>query len=327
MWLVRICHCMRKWLLPVCSVAVAGLIVAQEADTVLKIDVNVVNVLFSVHDKRGGLIGNLTKEDFTVAEDGKPQTIKYFTRETDLPLTLGLLVDVSKSQERLIGEERQVASEFFSKVLRQKDMAFLISFGAEAELLQDSTNSAKLLRAGLDNLRLSGGVGGFHPGPVPTVSQPRGTIMFDAVSLAATEQLRREVGRKAVVLITDGVDQGSRYTRSEAIDAAHRADAIIYSIQYIDPMFYSGGFFGGGGDGDLKKMSEETGGRMFRVDRKHTLDSIFKDIQDEMRSQYAIGYTPTNPARDGAFRKLEIRVAQKDLKAQARKGYFAGGEQ
>ncbi len=316
----RISKCMRKWLLPGCAVALAGWLVAQDTDTVLKVDVDVVNVLFSVHDKRGGLIGDLQKEEFTVMEDGKQQAIKYFTRETNLPLTLGLLVDVSGSQERLIPEEREAASQFFTKVLREKVMAFLISFGAEAELLQDSTSSAKLLKSALSGLRLSGGVGGFHPGPVPTISQPRGTILYDAVTLAANDQLRKEVGRKAIILITDGADQGSRYSVRDAIEAAHKADAIIYSIEYIDPAFRGYGF---GGGGDLKKMSDETGGRLFRVDRKHTLDTIFKDIQDEMRSQYAIGYTPANATKDGTFRKLEIKIARKDLKAQARKGYYA----
>jgi VWFA-related protein len=315
---------MRKLAFCLPAVLCLGALIAQEAETVLKVDVNVVNVLFSVRDKKGALVPGLQKEDFTVLEDGKEQTIKYFTRENDLPLTLGLLVDVSGSQRNLIGVEKQAATEFFSKVLRPKDMAFLISFGAEAELLQDSTNSVKLLRAGLDALRENSGVGGFHPGPVPTISKTRGTILYDAVYLAADEKLKNEVGRKAIVIITDGVDMGSRQTLREAIDAAHRADAIIYSIQYMDQSAYGyGGFgYGGGGDGDLKKMSEETGGRMFRVDRKHTLDDIFRDIQEEMRTQYSIAYTPAENKNEG-FRKHEIKTPKKDLKVQARKGYFA----
>ena len=311
---------MKKLALALPAVVCLGIVLAQEAETVLKVDVNVVNVLFSVRDKKGTLIGNLQKDDFTVAEDGKQQTIKYFTKETDLPLTLGLLVDVSGSQRNLIGVEKQAAGEFFSKVLRPKDMAFLISFGTEAELLQDSTNSVRMLRAGLDNLRENSGFGGFQPGPVPTISKQRGTILFDAVYLAATEKLKSEVGRKAIVLITDGVDMGSRQTVREAIDAAHRADTIIYSIQYLDYGAYGG--FGGGGDGDLKKMSEDTGGHMFRVDRKHTLDDIFRDIQEEMRTQYAIGYVPNGDDKVTGFRKLEIKTVKKDLKVQARKGYF-----
>jgi VWFA-related protein len=316
---------MRKLALCLPVVVCLGALLAQEAETVLKVDVNVVNVLFSVRDKKGALIPDLTKDDFTVFEEGKQQTIKHFTRETDLPLTLGLLVDVSGSQRNLISVEKDAATQFFSKVLRPKDMAFLISFGAEAELLQDSTNSVKLLRAGLDGLRENSGVGGFHPGPVPTISKTRGTILYDAVYLAADEKLKSEVGRKAIVLITDGVDMGSRQTLREAIDAAHRADTIIYSIQYLDQAAYGygmGGFGYGGGDGDLKKMSEETGGRMFRVDRKHTLDEIFREIQEEMRSQYSISYTPSESKTSG-FRKIELKTVKKDLKVQARKGYFA----
>ena len=293
---------------------------SEEPPPVIQVDVDIVNVMFSVRDKKNALVGNLDKDDFTVKEDGKEQTIKYFARESDLPLTLGVLVDVSKSQENLIEIEKRAADQFFQQVLRQKDMAFLISFGAETELLQDLTNSPKLLRRGLDELRLNAGAGGIHPGPVPTSSKPRGTLLHEAVYLASNEKLRREVGRKAIIVITDGVDQGSRVSLNEAIEAAHKADAIIYSIYYVDPGFY-GGFFGG--DGALKKMSEETGGRVFEVSRKNTLPDIFRQIQEEMRSQYAIGYSSTNPNRDGGFRKIEIRTQNRDLKVQARKGYYA----
>ena len=289
----------------------------------ITVDVDVVNILASVHDKRGSLVANLNKDDFTVLEDGKPQTIKYFDRETDLPLTIGLLVDVSRSQENLIGIERSAASQFFSKVLRKKDEAFLISFGEESELLQDYTGSPRLLQEGLNQLRVSSGVGGLHPGPVPTASQPRGTVLYDAVYLAAKEKLRSEVGRKAIVLITDGVDQGSRLTRSQAIEEAQKSDAVIYSIYYVDPSAYGPFGGGGGGEGELRRMSDETGGRVFKVDRKHTLDDAFQELQDEMRSQYAIGYTATNEVKDGSYRRLEVRMANKDLKAQARKGYYA----
>ena len=298
----------------------------QEQPPAIKVDVDVVNLLCSVRDKKGALIANLTQDDFEVFEDGKRQQIRYFTRETDLPLTIGLLVDVSVSQEGLIEIERRAASQFFSQVLGKKDVAFLISFGAEAELLQDFTNSQRLLRAALDQLRLSASVGGIHPGPVPTASRPRGTILFDAVYLAASEKLRGEVGRKVIILLTDGVDQGSRVKLQEAMESAQKADAIIYSVYYSDPGFYRGrygGFPFGMSDGDLRRMSEETGGREMKVDRRRPLEDIFKEIQTEMRSQYAIGYTPANPAKDGSFRRIEIRPRGKDLKVQARKGYYA----
>jgi VWFA-related protein len=299
------------------------ILLAQD-DKVLKVDVDVVNLFFTVREKKGQLVGNLNKEDFTASEDGKQQTIKYFTRESDLPLTIGLLVDVSGSQRNLIEVERHAASQFFSQVLRPKDMAFLISFGPEAELLQDYTNSVKLLKAGLDGLKASSDVGGLMPGPVPTASHPRGTILYDTVYLASHDQLANQVGRKALVLITDGMDQGSRYKIDQAIEAAQRADAIIYSIYYVDRMAYGGPFSGMGvSDSYLKKMSEETGGRMMKVDNKNTLQNIFDQINQELRSQYSIGYTPTNPSSNGGFRHIDIKVAQKDLKVQARKGYYA----
>src|SRR5579862_3973758 len=299
---------------------------AQDEPTI-KLDVSLVNILCSVRNKSNGLVGNLEKGDFQIFEDGKQMDIKYFTRETDLPLTIGLLVDTSKSQERLLDIEKRAASQFFSKVLRKKDLAFLMQFGAEAELLQDETNSPKLLLDGLNQLRPSVPVGGLHPGPVPTQQSQAGTILFDAVYLAANEKLKGEVGRKAIVLITDGVDTGSKTSKEKAIEAAQKSDAIIYSIDYEDPSAY-GGFgvihLGGGmGEGDLRRMSTETGGHVYKVDRKNSLDDIFRELQEEMRSQYSIGYAPTNPKKDGTFRKIDIRASNKDFKVQARKGYYA----
>jgi VWFA-related protein len=298
-----------------------------DAPPTIKVDVNIVNILASVSDKRGGLVANLEKQDFTVLEDGKPQEIRYFTKETDLPLTIGLLVDVSGSQRNLIDIERNAASQFFSQVLRKKDEAFLISFGEESELLQDYTGSAKLLTEGLKQLRVSSGVGGIGPGPVPTAGGPRGTVLYDAVYLAANEKLKTEVGRKVIVVITDGVDQGSRVRIEKAVEAAQKSDAVIYCIDYSDPSAYGGfgmiNLGGGAGGSAMHKMSDETGGRVYKVDRKHSLDQVFKELQDEMRSQYSIGYTPTNDKKDGTYRKLEIKLANKDLKAQARKGYYA----
>lgn len=297
---------------------------AQDEPTI-KVEVQVVNILFNVRDKRGGLIGNLNKNDFTIFEDGKQQDIKYFNRETDLPLTIGLLIDVSASQGNLIEIEKNAAYQFFGTVLRKQDLAFLISFGAEADLLQDYTNSPKLLRAGLEGLQVNSDVGGLHPGPVPTISQPRGTILYDAVYLAAADQLKGQVGRKVLVLITDGEDQGSRYKIAQAIEAAQKADAIIYGFYYVDRAFYMGQgmVFGGVSDSELKRMAEETGGHVFHIDRKLTLQDAFNQLQDEMRSQYAIGYTPTNASKDGTFRRIEIRTNNKDWKVQARKGYYA----
>jgi VWFA-related protein len=305
----------------VAALALAAAWAAAQEPPRIRVEVSLVNILCSVRNRQGGLVGNLTKDDFSVAEDGKAQTIKYFARETDLPLTIGLLVDVSKSQERLIGTEKQAAEQFFSQVIGKKDLAFLISFGADAELLQDYTGSPRLLRAGLDQLKLSAPPPQMDDGPVPTIYKPRGTILYDAVYLAAHDELKGQVGRKVMVLISDGIDQGSRLKIEEALKAAQLADTIIYGIEYYDPGAY--GYFGGGGGSSLKRFADETGGRVFRVSRKHPLSEAFDEIQQEMRSQYAISYESTNTAREGGFRRIEVRTSQKDLKVQARKGYYA----
>jgi VWFA-related protein len=299
----------------------------------IRVDVDLVNILYTVRAKKGGaLIPNLSKDDFKIYEDGKEQTIQHFSRETDLPLTLGLLIDISASQQNLIQIERDAASAFFSGVIRQKDEAFVISFGKTTELLQDYTNSPRLLRSALNDLRGDGNtpmIGGgpipnVNTGPVPTMGTPKGTLLFDAIYLASNEKLKSEVGRKAMVLITDGEDQGSYYNLKQAVESAQRADAIVYSIYYVDRYFYGGaGMLGGGGEGDLRKMSDQTGGHVFVVDKKHTLQDVFKELQDEMRNQYAIGYVPTNGKRDGSFRRIEIKTTNSNYRVQARSGYYA----
>lgn len=303
-------------------VALAVALPAFPQDDVIKVDVDIVNVLFNVRTKKNGIVGNLTKDDFEIYEDGKKQEVKYFTRESNLPLTIGMLVDVSLSQENLIEQEKASSIQFFQRVLRKQDLAFLMSFGSEAELLQDYTNSIKLLRSGMDQIRLSGPAGAYSPtgSPVPTAGTPRGTIMFDAVYLAAADQLKSQVGRKVIILVTDGMDQGSRYTRERAIEAAQKSDAIIYSIFHAD--FRRNGFYYRPTTSDLNRMSGETGGRVFEAGR-NDLNEIFKEIEEDVRSQYSIGYTPSNPNKDGSFRKIEIRVKNKELKVFARKGYYA----
>ncbi len=304
---------------------------AQNQASTIKVNVDLVNILFTVRAKKGGqLIPNLEKNDFTVYEDGKQQTIQRFSRETDLPLTLGLLIDISASQERLVDIERQAAAAFFSSVIRQKDEAFLISFGKSTDLLQDYTNSPRLLTSALQDLRGDGqtpmmGRVPVNTGPVPTMGTPKGTLLFDAIYLASNEKLKQEVGRKALILITDGDDQGSTYDRRTAIEAAQRSDAIIYSIYYVDRGFYAayGMGFGGGGESELRKMSDETGGHVFTVSSKHPLNEVFNEIQNELRNQYSIGYESTNPNRDGSFRHIDIKVDNSNDRVQARNGYYA----
>jgi VWFA-related protein len=218
-------------------------------------------------------------------------------------------------------------------VIRTKDQAFLISFGKDTQLLQDFTSSPRQLIAAMRDLKGDGQsprIGRspipVNTGPLPDSSNPKGTLLYDAVYLASTEKLKNEVGRKALILITDGEDQGSTYSIKNAIEMAQKSDAIVFSIYYVDKGFYSRGglSFGGGGDeGALKKISDETGGHVFTVSNKHPLSEVFKEIQEELRDQYSIGYTPTNAVRDGSFRHIEIKTDNSDYHVQARAGYYA----
>ena len=271
----------------------------DDAGTPIKVDVDVVSLYCSVRNKQNGLVSTLEKGDFDLAEDSKPQTIKYFSRETDIPLTIGLLVDVSGSQRNLIEIERHAASSFFASVLKKKDVAFLVSFGASQDLLQDLTGSPRLLQDGLSRMKLNTGFAGINSGPVPTMNHARGTVLYDAVYASSNDILSKEVGRKALILITDGEDEGSTETEKSAIEAAQKADSIIYGILYVDRQFYGRMSVGYSGASVLKKMADETGGRLFEVDRKNSLESIFEQIQQEMRTQYLMGIPPQMGRRTG----------------------------
>ena len=295
----------------------------------LKVNVEIVQLFFNVKDKHGALIPHLTKDNFDIFEDGKPQTIKYFKAESDLPLTLGILIDSSGSQQRVLEMEKEVGGSFLENILRKKDEAFVISFDIDINLLQDFTNSVSRLRHALNEARINtGGVscsgGPIGPqGPIPCSSTgPRGTALYDAVYLASHDELSHEVGRKAMILLTDGEDQGSRLKIKDAIEAAQKADAICYVLLIADRGFY--GFGGYSGDAEMKKLTQETGGRMIEVGNKiDKLRQAFDQIAQELRSQYNIGYTPTNTNRDGSFRKVEIKPKQGEYKIQARSGYYA----
>ena len=288
------------------------------------LDVEVVNVLATVKDRNGRLLSTLERDDFILEEDGVRQDIRYFAHQSDLPLTVGLLIDTSGSQESLVPEERSAGTLFFRSVLRPKtDLAFLMSFDRNVELLQDYTESLALLERGLQGLRVEVPTGGFHPNPTGGKKQTS-TALYDAVFLAADEMFRNQVGRKAVVVISDGYDFGSKTKLKQAVEAAQRADIVIYSIQYLDRAFAYRGYLNiGSGSAALKRMSEETGGSFFRVSRGRRLSSIFQQIEDEMRSQYSIGYTPRQELSKSGFRKITLKSPRKGLRIQARNGYYA----
>jgi VWFA-related protein len=283
----------------------------------LKVNVNLVNVFFSVRDKNG-YITNLHKDDCQIFEDKALQKTKNFTQEKNLPLTIGILLDTSGSQQNVLPMEQDAGAEFLKDVLTPKDEAFLISFDINVDLLADYTNSPREIKRAMDKASINTGAG---TGSVTGNGSPRGTLLYDAVYLAANDKLRQEAGRKILVILTDGQDQGSQETIKTAVEAAQKANAIVYVILIADRGFYGG--FGYTGAGDMEKLARETGGRVIDVgNNAKKLQAAFDQIQDELRTQYLASYTPTNLKADGTFRTLNISCG-KDLKVQARKGYYA----
>lgn len=294
-----------------------------DGEPTFTLDVKVVNVLATVRDRGGRLVSTLGRDDFILSEDGVRQDIRYFAHQTDLPLTMGLLIDTSGSQKNLIPEERSAGALFLRSVLRpDKDLGFLMSFDRNVELLQDFTSSMTLLQRGLNDLHVEVPMGGVHPNPTGTKKQTS-TALYDAVFLAADEMFRNQVGRKAVIVISDGFDVGSKVNLKGAIEAAQRSDVVVYAIQYLDRHFAAFGYMSQGtGMGALKRMARETGGSFFSIYRSRSLGTIFQQIEDEMRSQYSIGYTPKRELAGSSFRKINLKSTRKGVKIQARNGYY-----
>jgi VWFA-related protein len=342
-----------------------------QSDQKIAVEVKVVNVLASVRDKKGKTIADLSKDDFALTEDGKPQVITYFARTSDLPLRLGLMVDTSLSQRRVLGEERDASYGFLDHLLRvDKDLAFVIHFDREVELLQEFTASRPKLQAalgllqtpegGMGGRRGGGGNGGSGGGGNGGPGGPggwggggggqrgrggAGTLLYDGVYLAADELMKKEQGRKALIILSDGVDHGSRETLATAIEVAQKADTIVYSILFKDDEGFSGGRGGfgmgggpmgggrrgGGGrmpehvDGKkiLEQISRETGGRLFEVSKKEPIDKIYAQIEEELRNQYSLGFPIAKDAIPG-YHKLSLTAKKRDLVVQARDGYYLG---
>jgi VWFA-related protein len=291
-----------------------------------KLNVNLVDLFFTVKDKHGNLIPHLTQKDCTVFEDRVPQKLKTFVAETNQPLTLGLLLDTSGSQQRVLPLEQEAGSQFLARVLRKKDEAFLVSFDVNVDLLQDFTNSAHELAHSMNKAQINtgggGGVPGMGGGPVP-VSNPKGTLLYDAIYLAANEKLQEQTGRKALIILTDGEDEGSKTTIQEAISAAQRNNVMVYVILLADREAYWDQGMGYFGYGAAKKIADQTGGRLIDVGNNSAkLEDAFAQIEDELRTQYVATYTPSNAKRDGTYRHIAVNCGQ-GTKVQVRSGYFA----
>lgn len=343
----------RCWLLLSLSMVfllLTGMPVWSQQEPTISVDVKVVNVLATVRDKHGAVVRNLAKDDFLLEEDGRPQAIKYFTQESDLPLTLGLLVDTSLSQRRVLDEERSASYSFLDQMLREtKDTAFVIHFDFEVELLQDLTSSRQKLESALGLLQApqftrtnTGGQPGQHR------RSGGGTLLYDAVYLASNELMKKQQGRKALIILSDGVDTGSKESLESAIESAQRSDTLVFSILFKDDDAYGhqGGFSfpGGGGMGRrgggrggprfpqeshpdgkkiLERISKETGARLFEVSKKLPIGEIYRLIEEELRNQYSVGYTPDKANFRVGYHKIHLATKQKDLAVQTRSGYYA----
>lgn len=336
---------------------------ATDGDSTFRIDVRVVSVLATVRDSSGKIVKDLKQEDFELLDEGKPEPITYFSRQSELGLFLGLLVDTSLSQRSVLNEEKSASLRFLGDVLRpEQDQAFVIAFNNEVTLVQDLTATRSQLDAAIKDLKtpdlhfqrggqplagnaFQGGIGIRIPGarvpiggrrrPQPGSRPPgggipegMGTALFDAIYLAGDEVLRSVNGRKAILLLSDGVDFGSKVSEKEAIAAAQRADTLVYSLlhqgdvsarrravrQRSKEMLEKGREV-------LERLSEQTGGRMFEVSKDQSLDGIFGQVQEELRNQYSLGFVPGG--RDpNTFHKLELKVKNKSYKVQARTGYY-----
>lgn len=300
----------------------------EQSVATFKVNVNLVDVFFTVKDKQGNLVPHLNKDDCTITEDKVPQKLKNFVAETNQPLTLGILLDTSGSQTNVLPLEQDVGGQFLSRVLRQKDEAFLLSFDVNVDMLQDFTNSPHLLSRAMSKAEINtaggngaGGIPGAGGGTIPTMGTPKGTVLYDAVYLASNEKLNQETGRKAMILLTDGEDEGSDHRIQDAIAAAQKSNALVYVILIADRGFYGG--FGYSGYSAMKKLTEETGGRLIDVGNNgKKLEAAFQQIEDELRTQYVASYTPLNTKLDGTFRHLAVTCGD-GMKVQVRKGYFA----
>jgi VWFA-related protein len=290
-----------------------------QSDQTLKVGTTVVNVFATVRDKHHAIISDLTEKDFKILEDGQEQKVAFFSREKNLPITLGILMDTSGSMDRILSAEQDAASAFLERVMRKTDEAMVISFDLDVNLLADFTADTRVLERAIRRTVINAPAAGIG-GTVGTIPQQGGgTNLYDAVYLAAHDELATEAGRKAIILLSDCEDTGSRLRIQDAIEAAQRADTVIHVLLLRDFMATSGV-----GPGVANKMSSETGGRVIDVHNNKTLEKAFDEIAEELSSQYVLGYYPTNEKRDGTFRKIQVEIVSRpDTKVTARKGYYA----
>lgn len=279
----------------------------------IRVQVNLVNLFATVRDKKSKrIVSDLEKDDFRVSEDGKDQTIVSFSKDSTLPVTLGLLIDTSGSEQNMLPAEQDAASRFLARVMRKNDLAMVISFDSDASLMQDFTDDQDRLSRSIHRTRINAPIA---QGPFP-IDIP-GTVFYDAVYLACHDELGDQPGRRALIVVTDAQDEGSKVKIQDAIEAAQRSDTVVHILLVADPRF------GGGNEAAARKLTDETGGRTIVVRSERKLEEAFDEISEELRSQYTIAYYSTNTAHDGTYRKVKLDTTRKDLDVLTRRGYYA----
>jgi VWFA-related protein len=302
-------HSRRAFLITAASLALKAAQAQQNA--VFSSDVQVVNLLATVRNKNHEILRDLTKDDFQILENGRPQTIRYFTRESDLPLTIGLMVDTSMSQVKVLDAERGASLRFLDQVLREnKDHVFIMQFDLAVQTRQPLTGSRRELDQALAFV------------DTPTRNQLRsqyggGTLLFDSIVDASTDIMKKQQGRKALIVLSDGGENGSDATLSDAIEAAQRAETLIYTILFSDGSY-------GANPGIMQRLAKETGGGYFEVSKKLTIDQVFALIEEDLRNQYSIGFASDRPAPVSEFRKIQLTLKKPGLVVQSRDRYWAG---
>jgi len=285
---------------------------------VIKSQVSLVNLFATVRDKNKRIMGELKQEDFKISEDNQDQKIAFFSKEVSMPITLALLMDTSGSEQNMLGAIQDGATSFLGRVMRKGDEALIMSFDLDVDLLSDFTDDRAQLDRAIRRARINAGGPMVTPGTIPTRGAI-GTNFYDAIYLACGDKLSTEAGRKAIVVLTDAVDNGSKVRVEEAIEAAQRTDTVVHVLLVYDPRE-------GNNASVAKKIADETGGRMIPVNSEKHLTEAFDQISQELRSQYTLGYYPTNTARDGKFRKVKVETNDHDLKVLTRKGYYSPKE-
>lgn len=317
-------------LIPALGSAAAGRMTQQNQDSqAIKVGTSLVSLYATVRDNHKKVVANLEQNDFHIFEDNVEQKVAFFSQEKTLPLTMGILIDTSGSEETMIGAIQQAATQFLQRVMQKKDEAMVITFDLDVDLLADWSNDLPQLERAIRRARVNtGGAGGqVTPGPVPSNINGGGTNFYDAVYLACHDKMASEAGRKALIILTDAEDTGSKLKLQDAIEAAQRADTVVHVLLIAASPQH--GFVIGSSGGDMgvaRKLTDETGGRAIDVKNQKDLLKAFDEISEELRSEYSLGFYPTNTKLDGSFRHIKVETTNKDYKVVARKGYYSKHE-